>query len=74
MLFQSKNAESDSLLGKADASLSGLRGSLAAASLSAVNRPKVTPWVPQIVSKSYATLKCHQTHQDAARFSIKREQ
>ncbi|WP_340619112.1 hypothetical protein, partial [Xenorhabdus entomophaga] len=43
LLFQSKNAVSDSLCGEAGVSLSGLHGSLAAASLSAVNRQKVTP-------------------------------
>ncbi|WP_434468559.1 hypothetical protein [Xenorhabdus bovienii] len=43
LLFQSKNAVSDSLCGEAGVSLSGLRRSLAAASLSAINRQKVTP-------------------------------
>ncbi|MBD1229274.1 hypothetical protein [Xenorhabdus griffiniae] len=43
LLFSSKNAVSDSLRGEAGMSLSELRGALAAASLSAVNLPKVTP-------------------------------
>ncbi|WP_416775951.1 hypothetical protein ACNFJN_12310 [Xenorhabdus budapestensis] len=43
LLFQSINAVSDSLSGEAGMSLSGLWCSLAAASLSAVNLPKVTP-------------------------------
>ncbi|MDE9494113.1 hypothetical protein KKJ09_11040 [Xenorhabdus bovienii] len=43
LLFQSKNAVSDSLSGEAGLSLSGLCCALAAASLSAVNRQKVTP-------------------------------
>ncbi|MEQ1964030.1 hypothetical protein ABLB69_12855 [Xenorhabdus khoisanae] len=43
LLFQSKNAVSDSLRGEVGVSLSGFGCSLAAASLSAVNRQKVTP-------------------------------
>ncbi|MDC9596873.1 hypothetical protein [Xenorhabdus anantnagensis] len=43
LLFQSKNAVSDSLRGEAGLSLSELWCPLAAASLSAVNQPKVTP-------------------------------
>ncbi|WP_145956948.1 hypothetical protein [Xenorhabdus miraniensis] len=43
LLFQSKNAVSDSLRGEAGVSLSGFDCSLAAASLSAVNPQKVTP-------------------------------
>ncbi|WP_139838893.1 hypothetical protein [Xenorhabdus vietnamensis] len=43
LLFYSKNAVSDSLRGEAGVSLSGLRGALVAASLSAINRQKVTP-------------------------------
>ncbi|WP_416777574.1 hypothetical protein ACNFJN_05070 [Xenorhabdus budapestensis] len=43
LLFQSKNAVSDSLYGEAGVSLSGLCCPLVAASLSAVNLPKVTP-------------------------------
>ncbi|MEX0445371.1 hypothetical protein [Xenorhabdus sp. SGI246] len=45
---------SDSLSGEAGVSLSGFGCSLAAASLSAVNLPKVTPWVPRMVNKSDA--------------------